>query len=269
MSSLAPDLLQALLATLLDAAPVALVVGVFQAFVLRRRPPHLPRVLIGAAYVVLGLALFRLGLAWSLLPIGTDLSERLTAPGLAASPEGEVAWSRFLWLYLFAATLGFATTMVEPALTAIANRVGDLTGGTIRPLALRLVVAAGVSLGLLLGTWRIVAGLPLPWAVAGLVGLIAALVALAPRRIVPLAFDCGGFATSVVTVPMVAAFAVGVATAVPGRDPLTDGFGVILFALLSPVASVLTYAVALDRGGQGHGPGGPDAVQASAGARRR
>lgn len=244
-------LVQALLATLLDAAPVVLVVGVFQAVILRRRPAHLPRVLVGAAYVVLGLTLFRLGLEWSLLPIGADLSERLTAPVLARLPDGEVAWRRFLWLYLFAAMLGFATTMVEPALTAIAERVGALTGGTLRPWTLRLVVAAGVSVGLLLGTVRIVTGFPLPWAVAGLVGLIALLVAFAPRQLVPLAFDCGGFATSVVTVPMVAAFTVGVATAIPGRDPLTDGFGVILFALLAPVASVLAFAVMLERGKRG------------------
>lgn len=254
------DLIAALVATLLDAAPVVLVVGGFQTFILRRRPPHLSRVLIGAAYVLLGLALFRLGLEWSLLPIGTDLSERLTAPSLAAVPDGEVPWTRFLWLYLFATTLGFATTMVEPALTAIAERVGAMTGGTLRPMALRLVVAVGVSLGLLLGTLRIVTGLPLPWAVAGMVGLITVLVALAPRQLVPLAFDCGGFATSVVTVPMVAAFAVGVATAIPGRDPLTDGFGVILFALLSPVASVLAFAAAQARLQQGRGRGGIDAV---------
>lgn len=260
MTWLASDLAGALLATLLDAAPVALVVIVFQAFVLRRRPPHLSRVLIGAGYVVLGLALFRLGLGWSLLPIGTDLSDRLTAPALAG--EAAVTWRSFLWLYLFAATLGFATTMVEPALTAIAERVGLLTGGSLKPITLRLVVAAGVSVGLLLGTLRIVVGVPLPWAVAALVAVIAGLVALAPRPLVPLAFDCGGFATSVVTVPMVAAFAVGVATAIPGRDPLTDGFGVILFALLCPVASVLAFAAASRQGKQGHGPGGSDAVQA-------
>jgi hypothetical protein len=260
MGGFALDLLGALAATLLDAAPVVLVVGVFQGLVLRRAPPHLGRVLTGAAYVVLGLALFRLGLAWSLLPIGAELSDRLTAPGLAAAADGGGASARFLWLYLFAAALGFATTMVEPALSAIADRVGALTGGTLRPLALRLVVSGGVSLGLLLGTLRIVAGVPMAWAVAGLVGVIAVLVAVAPRRLVPLAFDCGGFATSVVTVPMVAAFAVGVATAIPGRDPLTDGFGIILFALLVPVASVLAYTAALARGQRGHGPGGRDGV---------
>ncbi|MCU0983936.1 MAG: DUF1538 domain-containing protein [Acetobacteraceae bacterium] len=263
MGGIGSDIIDAMVATLLDAAPVALVVFVFQAFILRRRPAHLPRVLAGAAYVVLGLALFRLGLDWSLLPIGSDLSERLTAPALAARPDGAVRWADFLWLYLFAATLGFATTLVEPALTAIAERVGSLTGGTLRALTLRLVVAAGVSIGLLVGTLRIVIGLPLPVAVAALVGLIAVLVALAPRQLVPLAFDCGGFATSVVTVPMVAAFAVGVATAIPGRDPLTDGFGVILFALLSPIASVLAFAAAVERGGRGTGPGGTDAVQAA------
>ncbi|MFN6953291.1 MAG: DUF1538 domain-containing protein [Acetobacteraceae bacterium] len=246
IEALAEDLPRALLSTLLDAAPVALVVGVFQAAVLRRRPAHLPRVLVGAAYVLLGLTLFRVGLDWSFLPIGADLSDRLTAPALSVGGEAP-GWSAFLWLYLFAATLGFASTMVEPTLTAVARRVGDLTGGTLRPLALRLVVAFGVSAGLLLGTLRIVLGVPLPWVVTAAVAAILLLVALAPRQFVPLAFDCGGFATSVVTVPMVAAFAVGVATAIPGRDPLTDGFGVILFALLGPVASVLAFTAALAR----------------------
>lgn len=251
MPGFAEDMLIALLAALLDAAPVALAVGVFQAAVLRRRPAHLPRVLIGAAYVVLGLALFRIGLEWSFLPIGADLSDRLTAPVLASAGGSEPGWSRFLWLYLFAATLGFATTMVEPTLTAVAQRVGDLTGGSLRPLTLRLVVATGVAAGLLLGTLRVVVGVPLPWTVGAIVALIALLTALAPRQFVPLAFDCGGFATSVVTVPMVAAFAVGVATAIPGRDPLTDGFGVVLFALLGPVTSVLAFAAVLARR-QGH-----------------
>lgn len=258
MRGIVSDIAGAVAATLLDAAPIALVVGVFQAAVLRRRPPQLGRILVGAAYVVLGLALFRLGLQWSLLPIGFDLSDRLTAPALAPAPLP------FLWLYLFALCLGFATTMVEPALTAIAQRVGTLTGGALRAMTLRLAVAVGVSAGLLAGIWRIIAGIPLPLAIAGLVAVIALLVALAPRQLVPLAFDCGGFATSVVTVPVVAAFSVGIATALPGRDPLTDGFGVILFALLAPVASVLALAAVLERGRQGPGPGGPDAVQASA-----
>lgn len=247
MAAVAEAVLAALVATLLDAAPVALVVGLFQAAVLRRRPAHLSRVLIGAGYVVVGLALFRLGLEWSFLPIGADLSDRLTAPGLDGAAHAAPSWTGFAWLYLFAATLGFATTMVEPTLTAVAQRVGDLTGGTLRPLTLRLVVAAGVAAGLLLGTLRIVVGVPLPLVVAALIGLIILLVAVAPRPLMPLAFDCGGFATSVVTVPMVAAFGVGVATAMPGRDPLSDGFGVVLFALLGPVASVLAFTAVLAR----------------------
>lgn len=232
--------LAALGGTLLDAAPVVLVILVFQGLVLRRRPPHLARVLAGAAYVVLGLALFRLGLDLALLPIGTDLSSRLAGAALAS--EAEPAWLRFAWLCLFAATLGFATTLVEPALTAIAERVEEMTGGAVQPTTLRLVVAVGVALGLLLGILRIVAGLPLGLTSALLVGLVALLMLPAPRALIPLAFDCGGFATSVVTVPIVAAFALGVADAVPGRDALADGFGVILFALLCPIASVLAYA---------------------------
>lgn len=177
--------------------------------------------------------------------------------------DGEAAWGRFFWVYLFATTLGFATVMVEPALIALADRVGQLTGGALRPRALRLVVATGVSLGLLFGTLRIVTGVSLPWTVAGLVGVIAVLVALAPRQLVPLAFDCGGFATSVVTVPVASAFGVGLATTIPGRDPLTDGFGIVLFALLCPIASVLAFAAALARGERGRGSGGTDAVQAA------
>jgi hypothetical protein len=245
-------------ATLLDAAPIALVILVFQGAVLRRWPTHLREVLVGAAYLLLGLTLFRLGLEWSLLPIGSHLSDRLAALGGAG--EGAAAWYRFGWLYAFVAMLGFATTLVEPALIAIAERVREMTGGAVRPWPLRLVVAGGVALGLLLGTLRIVTGFPLAWSLAGLVGVIAALVALAPRQAVPLAFDCGGFATSVVTVPMVAVFTVGVAAAIPGRDPLTDGFGVILFALLSPVASVLAYAALLSRTPRSRGTGGPHAV---------
>ncbi len=233
-------LLAAFGATLLDAGPVVLVILVFQGAVLRRRPPHLRRVLVGAAYVVLGLALFRLGLDLALLPIGSDLSSRLANAALAATAEP--GWTRFAWLYLFAATLGFATTLVEPALTAIAERVETMTGGAVRPLTLRLVVAVGVAIGLLLGILRIVAGLPLGLTGAVLVGLVSLLALAAPRALLPLAFDCGGFATSVVTVPIVAAFAVGVADAMPGRDALADGFGVILFALLCPIATVLAYA---------------------------
>lgn len=236
------DLLSTAYGTLLDAAPIALVILVFQGAVLRRRPTHLRAVLIGAGYILLGLALFRYGLERSLVPIGANLADRLTMPVLAAAGDAAPSWYRFGWLYAFAAAVGFATALVEPALISVADRVRTMTGGGLQPWTLRLVVAFGVSVGLVLGTLRIVLGVPLDWALAGLVGLVALLVALAPKQVVPLAFDCGAFATSVVTVPMVAAFAVGVAKAVPGRTPLTDGFGVILFALLLPVASVLAYA---------------------------
>jgi hypothetical protein len=261
-------LVQALLDTLRDVLPIALVILVFQGAILRRRPANLRLILLGGAHVVVGLALFRVGLDTSLLPIGEYMSDRLvpTAPGGWA--PGDKVWWAYFPLYGFAAAIGFVTTLVEPTLTAVADRVRLMTGGAVRSWTLRLVVATGVSLGLLVGTLRIVLGFPLPYTFAGLALMVAVLAALAPRAIVPLAFDCGGFATSVVTVPVIAAFAVGVARAVPGRDPLTDGFGLILFALLGPAAAVLTFASIRARLGKGADAGERHAVQADPGPGR-
>jgi hypothetical protein len=221
--------------TLLDVLPVALVIGLFQALVLRARPARLRQVLAGLALVVAGLVLFRLGLALGLMPIGTALPERLA--GDAASGA-----AGFMPLYLFAFTVALAATLAEPSLIAVADRVGQLTGGALRPLHLRLVVALGVGIGLVLGTLRIVLGVPLAPSAAVLVALVALLTWMAPRRIRALAFDLPPVTLSVVTVPLVAALGVGTARAIPGRDPLTDGFGIVLFALMLPTACVLALA---------------------------
>ena len=230
------------LATLRDVVPVAIVVAFFQLVVIRRRPAALSTVLIGTCYVLAGLALFRVGLGLSLLPVGSFMAEQLARAGVAGGGDGAGGWHDYLWLYLFVAAIGLAATLIEPGLKAVAERVRALSGGAIHPWRLRLVIAAGVALGLLLGTLRIVLGLPMEYVLVPLLAAIAILAFSAPRAIVPLALDSGSMATSVVTVPMISAFGVTLAATLPGRDPLTDGFGLILLALLVPVASLLVFA---------------------------
>lgn len=225
--------------TLYDVAPIAVLLAAFQLAVARRRPPRLKSILAGAVYLIVGLTLFRVGLAESLIPVGETMARQLIRPVVAQAAEG---WWRHLPLYAFAALIGLAAALIEPTLIAVADRVRDLTGGALPAWTLRLLVALGVAAGLLLGTARIVLGIPLEHVVAVLVGGIALLASAAPRAIVPLALDGGGMATSVVTVPMIAAFALAVADALPGRTSLTDGFGIVVLALLLPAATLLAFA---------------------------
>lgn len=255
------ELQGAAISTLLDVAPIVLVLLFFQGVVLRRRPARLNRILLGALYVVLGLILFRLGLTLSILPIGTSLAEALVEGGAV----DDSSWHGFFLLYAFAGAVGFAAALAEPALIAVAERVRELTGGALRPLHLRLLVALGIALGLVLGIVRIVLGVPYGPSLLALVVPVAGLAVAAPRAVRGLAFDVGPITLSAVTVPLFAAIGVGTAAAIPGRDPLTDGFGLILFPLMLAVASVLAFAVWQARGGGN--AGGDDAVQAAPGAR--
>jgi hypothetical protein len=143
------------------------------------------------------------------------------------------------WLYAFAATVGFAATLVEPTLITVADRVHDLTGGAVRPFTLRVVVAVGVAAGLAVGSFRIVTGMPLEYLLALILLLMLLLSLRAPRAILAFAYDAGMLATSVVTVPLFTALGVGIAAAVPGRTLLADGFGLSGLALLSPAVSIL------------------------------
>lgn len=229
----------AFVATLLDLVPVVVVVLIFQGLVLRQPVPRARMILIGMGHVVIGLTLFRLGLELSLLPVGSAMAERLASIGRDGTSGGGPG---YLWLYAFAAAIGFAATLVEPTLTAVADRVQALTGGELRALVLRVVVAIGVAIGLAIGSARIVAGVPLQYLLASLLLLTLLLSLRAPRPILALAFDTGPMATSVVTVPLIAALGVGAATAIPGRTPLVDGFGLVVLALLAPVISVLALA---------------------------
>lgn len=220
-------------ATIIDLAPILGLLAVFQLVFLRAPIPGLRRILAGVVWLAIGLTLFRVGLSTSLVPMGADLARALVEGGGSG-----------LALLAFAALLGFTAALIEPTLVATADRVRDLTGGAVRPFALRIVVAFGIGFGLMLGALRIVHGLPLAWLILALVVTIAIFVRLAPKPIVPLALDSGGVATSAVTVPLIAAYGVAVAEAFPGRSPLVDGFGLVVLALLSAAASVLVFFAA-------------------------
>jgi hypothetical protein len=237
-----------LLATIRDVIPIALVVFGFQFLVLRRPIPNPRDAILGFIYVLIGLALFVEGLERALFPIGQLMAEQLTDPAFlfGDGARGTPGWQDYYWVYLFAAAIGFATTIAEPALLAVAMKAQDVSGGTIRVWGLRIAVAIGVAVGLALGAYRIVTGTPLHYYI--MVGYLVVMVqtAFSPRQIISLAYDSGGVTTSTVTVPIVAALGLGLAGSVPGRSPLLDGFGLIAFASLFPIVSVLAYAQIID-----------------------
>ena len=230
--------------TLRDVAPIAVIIGFFQFGVLRQRVADPARVLLGFAAVIAGLAIFLVGLEVGLFPLGRAMARQLAAPEFVAagSPRENLGWTAYGYTYLFALCLGFATTIAEPALISLAVKAGQVSGGTINPLGLRIAVALGSGIGVALGTIRICADIPLPlYMIAGYI-LVITQTFLAPRAIIPLAYDSGGVTTSTVTVPMVAALGLGLAEQLPGRSPLLDGFGLIASAALFPMLTVMGYA---------------------------
>ncbi|HYE34112.1 DUF1538 domain-containing protein [Methylocaldum sp.] len=233
-----------LLETLRAVTPIVMMLVLFQVLVIRKPLPNPRRILVGFVYVLLGVALFLEGLKMALFPVGDLMAKQLTAPEFlgAAHHAGSVHWHTYIWVYLFAGSIGFATTLAEPALIAVALKAAEVSAGAINPWGLRLAVACGAAFGLALGTFRIVTGTDLYlYIVTGYV-VVVIQTALAPRMIVGLAYDSGGVTTSTVTVPIVTALGLGLASAVPGRNPLADGFGLIAFTCLFPIISVLGYA---------------------------
>lgn len=226
------QLLELLLSTARDLLPiVALVVG-FHTLVLRQPINDPIRLFVGTVYIWLGMVLFLAGLEMSLFGIGETMAKQLVA----------LEQGGYRWLYLFAAAIGFATTIAEPALSLVAAKAQELSGGTLMASRLRAAVACGVGGGIALGTWRIVQGYPLWWFISFGYGVVILQTFLAPRPIVALAYDSGGVTTSTVTVPVVAALGLELANNVPGRNPLIDGFGLIAFASLFPMMTVMAYA---------------------------
>ena len=229
----------------LDVLPIVVFLFAFQWFVIGKRMPNGGRIIVGFLFVVVGLGLFLEGLEQSLFPLGRMMAKQLTHPEfLLDTVEHAVAdftWEDFYWVYIFAATVGFSTAMAEPSLMAVAMKANTVSGGTISVVGLRVAVAIGAGIGVSLGCFRVITGLPLPYFIAAGYLIVIVQTMAAPKEIVPLAYDSGGVTTSTVTVPLVAALGLGLADAVPGRSPLLDGFGLIAFTALFPIITVLAY----------------------------
>ncbi|MCH9698761.1 MAG: DUF1538 domain-containing protein [Gammaproteobacteria bacterium] len=227
-----------------DIAPIMVILIGFQVLVLRKPIANLQRLVIGFLAVLLGLTLFIQGLELALFPLGELMAAELTDPAFIAHSTGYHGdqWQAYIWVYLFAAALGFATTLAEPSLIAVAGKAEQISAGGIDALGLRLAVAIGVAFGIALGTYRIVTGMDL-WIfiISGYV-IVLIQTSYAPKMIIGLAYDSGGVTTSTVTVPLVTALGLGLATSVPNRNPIVDGFGLIAFASLFPIMTVLGYA---------------------------
>lgn len=183
------------------------------------------------------MTLFRLGLDSVLLPLASELARGLTERLVATMALPEI-----IAVVSFAAAIGATAALIEPTMAATADRVSDLTGGSVRPMILRLAVSAGFGVGLGLAGLRVVLGLPLGVILAPMVAALALLALIAPPRLVPLALDSGAIATSVVTVPMITAYGVAVAETLPGRSALKDGFGLIVLAMVGAAVAVLAAA---------------------------
>ena len=228
-----------------DVLPIVVFLFAFHVLVIRGPMPNVKQILVGFLFVTVGLGLFLVGLEKTLFPLGRLMAKQLTDPdfltAVRISIDGALVWQDYYWVYIFAAAIGFSTTMAEPALMAVAMKANSVSGGAIGVWGLRVAVALGVGFGVGLGCFRIITGLPLHhFIAAGYLVVIAQTIA-APKMITPLAYDSGGVTTSTVTVPLITALGLGLAEAVPGRNPLLDGFGLVAFASLFPIISVLAY----------------------------
>jgi Protein of unknown function (DUF1538) len=238
------SLWQTLQTTSFDVLPIIAVLLSFQWLVLRRRIANLPRVLLGFLLVLLGLSFFLEGLDRALFPLGKLMAQQLTSQDLLKldNTADGLDWAQYGWVYAFAFSIGFASSIAEPSVLAVAIKASEVSGGTINPGSLRVAVAFGAALGITMGTFRIVSGLPIQYFIIPGYLLILIQTWLAPRDIVALAYDSGGVTTSTVTVPLVTALGLGLATHIPGRNPMLDGFGLIAFTCLFPIMTVLGYA---------------------------
>ncbi len=222
--------------------PIVVVIGFFQLVVLQQPIPNLGELLLGTLFVIIGLALFVKGLEMGLFPIGESMAHAFARKG------------SLTWLLLFAAALGFGTTVAEPALIAVAEEAAEIAAaGNIidnNPEAkesyadgLRLTVAVSVGFAILVGVLRIIRGWPIHYLImGGYVGVII-MTAFAPPEIIGIAYDSGGVTTSTITVPLVTALGVGLASSIKGRNPMVDGFGLIAFASLTPMIFVMGYGM--------------------------
>ncbi len=225
-----------------DLTPIVVVVGFFQLAVLQQPLPNIVELIVGLVLVLAGLTLFIQGLEMGLFPLGESMA-------YAFARKGSV-----FWLLMFAFALGFGTTVAEPALIAIAAEAAVIAAeaGVIEStdaaredyaFGLRMTVALSVGIAIVLGVVRILKGWPIHTMIAGGYVLVVIMTALAPREIIGLAYDSGGVTTSTITVPLVTALGVGLASSIKGRNPMLDGFGLIAFASLTPMIFVMAYGM--------------------------
>lgn len=235
-------LLKSMIGSIRDLGPIIVVIAFFQAVVIRQAIPNYENILIGIFFVLLGLTLFIHGLEMGLFPIGETMA-------YAFARKGSV-----FWLLVFAFALGFSTTIAEPALIVVADKAAEVAaGGKIIPddmeaqgryaKWLRIVVAFSVGLAIVLGVFRILKGWPIHYFIIAGYILVVIMTTFAPKEIIGIAYDSGGVTTSTVTVPLVTALGVGLASSIKGRNPMVDGFGLIAFASLLPMIFVMIYGL--------------------------
>jgi hypothetical protein len=235
-------LAKALLGSLRDLLPIVLVIVFFQFAVLRQPLPDVGQLLLGMLFVVLGLTFFIHGLEQGLFPIGESMAYAFARKG------------SLFWLLTFAFALGFGTTIAEPALIAVSAEAaavaaaGNMIENSLEAqrqyaLGLRLTVAFAVGLAIIIGVFRILKGWPIQWIIIAGYLLVVILTMFAPREIIGIAYDSGGVTTSTITVPLVTALGVGLASSIKGRNPMIDGFGLIAFASLTPMIFVMIYGM--------------------------
>lgn len=225
-----------------DLLPIVLVIGFFQLVVLRQPVPNLLDLVVGTLLVILGLTLFVMGLKIGLFPFGESMA-------YAFARRGSLPW-----LLIFAFALGFGTTVAEPALIAVADEAAEVAAvaGVIAnesgakehyAFGLRLTVALSVGFAIVMGVYRILRGWPIQRLILGGYVAVVIMTAFAPREIIGIAYDSGGVTTSTITVPLVTALGVGLASSIRGRSPFADGFGLIAFASLTPMIFVMGYGL--------------------------
>lgn len=217
--------------SVIDVTPLIVTLLFFAYFIADEPPPSISTIALGFFLALIGLFTLIQGLEMGLFPLGESLANSFAAKGSLPA------------LLVFAATIGYSTTIAEPALIAIADKAAQASAGRIDPLALRHFVAGGVALGVTLGTLRILLGHPIQYYIGTGYILTMLMTIFAPREIIGIAYDSGGVTTSTVTVPLVTALGIGLASAIEGRSPLIDGFGLIAFASLTPMMTVMLYGV--------------------------
>jgi len=230
-------ILKGLLGVISDVLPILGVILFFQYIILKKPIENIKNVVIGFGLVIIGLDAFIIGLEMGLFSVGETMAFELTR------------YDNNLVIYTFGFLIGFSTTMAEPSLTAIARKAKEISDGKINDFVLRVFVALGVAIGISLGAYRIVVGGEIVYYIMAGYLLVIVLTFIAPKYIIPIAYDSGGVTTSTVTVPLVAAIGLGLATNIAGRDPLIDGFGLIAFASLFPMITVMLYGVITEKMG--------------------